>query len=468
MSSLVESRYNVWAHRPEHSWVFNALSGELHRLSAPERAALTALLDGGPLPAGHDDTLTRLVRGRVLTSARVDELEVLQRRYERGRSDRQHLGLTVLTTLGCNFDCVYCYEAKRPSRLRPDVADAVLRLVDSRLEALRALSVTWMGGEPLLAAQQVLDLSSAIQLRCERSGRTYLGDIVTNGWFLDGRMAAALAEAGVRSAQVTLDGPPAVHDRRRPHRGSGATFARILRNLTQAVDLIDIAVHVNLDLSNTSGVEDLLSRLADAGLAGRVEVDPGRVVNAENPGSPSASHQGTYERGEFAWVELWFADLLVRHGFRTAGTALPVPSTVTCTAARDADLVIGPDGELWKCWEDVTKPGASQGNLLDADLSAAHPATVVHDPFADDRCRACIALPVCLGGCVAHLGTGRDGDGQCNSFRYIPQHLIERVADELDGSPTPPLPSAPLACAPGVEGHRTAVAVQLVRREERT
>jgi len=62
--------------------------------------------------------------------------------------------LTICTTMGCNFDCPYCFEEHRPGKMSRQTQNAVLELADKMMEAFgaRKLHVMWFGGEPLLAA----------------------------------------------------------------------------------------------------------------------------------------------------------------------------------------------------------------------------------------------------------------------------------------------------------------------------
>jgi uncharacterized protein len=77
----------------------------------------------------------------------------------------------------------------------------------------RELVVTYFGGEPLLDFSSLAAISGCIQDELPQ-GLDARQAVITNGTLL-GRYAPALREIGVTTAQVTLDGPPEVHDRRR-------------------------------------------------------------------------------------------------------------------------------------------------------------------------------------------------------------------------------------------------------------
>jgi uncharacterized protein len=74
----------------------------------------------------------------------------------------------------------------------------------------------------------------------------------TNGLLLTGDVARSLADADVKSFQITLDGPKEYHDTLRVHRNGSGSFDSIWRNLLQlreAVDL-DIAVILRVHMSS--------------------------------------------------------------------------------------------------------------------------------------------------------------------------------------------------------------------------
>jgi uncharacterized protein len=82
----------------------------------------------------------------------------------------------------------------------------------------------------------------------------------------------------VWSAQITLDGPPDVHDRRRPLASGRGTFDTLLANITAMAGILDVQVRVNLDADNAGGCPRLLNILATAGLAGRISAYPAQVT----------------------------------------------------------------------------------------------------------------------------------------------------------------------------------------------
>lgn len=395
---MLESRYNVWVHLDSAHYVFNAATGALRRLSDADHSALQRFLatKGGepcPLPL-----LLSLVCEGMLVAEETDEVETLRGRYEKARLDRSRLNLTLVTSLGCNFACPYCYEVKHPSLMSEEVQQRVLRHLDEKLPGLESLDVCWFGGEPLLGQAALFSLSTALQARCRAAGVKYTAQIITNGYLLDEVTSRRLAGHGVTRAQITLDGPPEVHDRLRPLAGGKGTFWQIVKNLSHAVNYLQVTIKVNLDAGSYDQAATLLDILADQGLAGKLTVYADRIRwdLAEPQGFGGSAEQG-FDRREFGPLWLRFKALAVRAGF--AAWSLPVPGGVSCASLVGGNLTVGSEGELYPCSSHIGNQDEILGDLRTATGAGSGEIFTGFDPFADPECRACAALPLCMGGC---------------------------------------------------------------------
>ncbi len=438
------SRYNVWSELDGRAGVFNGLTGSFTVMDAVDRRRIESFVHVGGPGDGVEALLTDLVSKRVIVNAGHDELAELRRRYDDTRWRSDALAYTVVTSLGCNFDCPYCFESKHPSLLKPLVADALVDVLRDSLPNIGRLSVTWMGGEPLLGSNQLLDLSARFIEVCAASGKEYSASIITNGWYLDSGMARALTAAKVSSAQVTIDGPPDVHNTNRPHTSGGPTFDRIVQNVADAADEIDIHIRINVDTKNAHRVEELLAMLARSGLAGRVRVGLGKITDAvSNEAAPLATYSKSCLNGpEFGAYEMAFNSVAESYGFGFPDP--PKPIGTPCTAVRSGEIVVGADGEMWKCWDDIGDSSQVIGTVFDYRTTNAelHKWFRYH-PADDPQCSTCIAMPVCMGGCAHHDFHTDDREARCGSFRH---NHAERVTEYLRrslGLEAGPLPELP-------------------------
>jgi uncharacterized protein len=462
------SRYNVWATAGGSRWVYNGVSGAFVGLSGPEYAALDGLVERGEDPPVGEvgETIEQLVRARVVVTDRIDERDDLERRFLLARQGRGSLSLTVVASLGCNFDCPYCFEEKRPSKLKPAVSDAIVDLVRDSLPNLDDLDVTWFGGEPLQATDEILELSDRLLEVCREGDVGYHARIVTNGWYLTAEVARDLVARGVEVAQVTIDGPERIHDQMRPHINGGGTFRRIVDNIVAAADVIDVNVRVNVTKANLACFEELLIALEVEGLRDKVKIAATPVIDAPAADAPIAGFDGgVLTKVEFASVELELMELSRRYGFGNPG--LPSPRNLSCAVITPTTMAIGPDGELWKCWDEIGNDAAVFGTIFDYERpSESLVRWHSFSPFADEQCRECVALPVCMGGCPFFHFEHPLREAQCGTFRFNHQARVARAARLAAGEPVPGdgLSLDRFDAAPPTVGSITPVALGATRR----
>lgn len=78
------------------------------------------------------------------------------------------------------------------------------------------------------------------------------------------------------------------------------------------------------------------------------------------------------------------------------------PQVGGCAASCTNTFVIGPSGEIYKCWVDVGKKDRIVSNIFDGKLSnyLFSSYTVGSDIFSDQKCKNCVFMPMCDGGCI--------------------------------------------------------------------
>ena len=85
------------------------------------------------------------------------------------------VGLTICPTMGCNFNCPYCFEDHGRGKMSPEVQDDVVALAERMLDTSgsKNVGVTWFGGEPLLAPDIIESLSERLMALAEQRGGEY-------------------------------------------------------------------------------------------------------------------------------------------------------------------------------------------------------------------------------------------------------------------------------------------------------
>jgi len=157
------------------------------------------------------------------------------------------LHLIILPTEECNFKCVYCYETFKFGRMKPNVVNGIKEFINSRISDLKLLTISWFGGEPLLALDIVEDIMKYVQsLLKENKEVTFVSDMTTNAYCLTIPVFRKLVGFGVCHYQISFDGPKELHNRKRVLANGRGTFDRIWNNL---VNLKNTNEHFNVHVS---------------------------------------------------------------------------------------------------------------------------------------------------------------------------------------------------------------------------
>lgn len=163
------------------------------------------------------------------------------------------LQLILLPTEACNFRCVYCYEDFQYNKMAPSVVRGVKNYLTLRAPELSALTVSWFGGEPLLAREIIDDVLIHVHsLLRAHSGIHFFSDITTNAYLLDRPLFERLLALGVTQYQIAFDGPQQWHDKMRKLANGRGTYQRIWDNVTAMREVkgdfkIILRLHVSME-----------------------------------------------------------------------------------------------------------------------------------------------------------------------------------------------------------------------------
>ncbi len=159
-------------------------------------------------------------------------------------------------TLACDHACTHC--GSRAARARDDelTTEEALGVV-GELAEMGAREVVLIGGEAYLH-EGFLEIVAALSAAGIRPTMT------TGGLGITPELASAMAEAGMHSVSVSIDGLEATHDRMRSRPGSFAAATRALATLRAAG--ITVASNINVNRLNRGDLEALYDHLRDAGI----------------------------------------------------------------------------------------------------------------------------------------------------------------------------------------------------------
>ncbi|MCL6611582.1 MAG: SPASM domain-containing protein [Peptococcaceae bacterium] len=436
------SNYNfIWpAGDTRKVMIFNSLTTSL---AEAEKTHLDLLglprFDYGALPDDAKQFVEELKQGGFVLDDEADELKILKFAYNSIKYNRLGMGLTIAPTLRCNFACTYCYEQAEEGRAGRDgqnafmpekVQQELLRYIDQAANTVKSLFITWYGGEPLLAGDIIFGLSEKIIAIAEANKIAYSAIMITNGYLLaeDPDIVQKLKDSRIKLFQITLDGPPGVHNRRRMLKGTGGpTFQRILAGVRLlAANEMQVSLRVNVDRTNMYEALKILDILEENNLKD-IHVYLGHV-HADTAGCKSLEGScATME--EFTVLNQTFRETLRQRGFK-AGQKPHYPNIAhACGANRINSFVIDPDGDMYKCWHEIGDKPASIGNITGFRQRGKSERMreirwLTWEPFESEECVRCKILPVCMGGCSGRTILGSKAGPDCREWKYSLEHYV--------------------------------------------
>lgn len=403
---------------------FNTATGGL--LAVPPEAAshARALLES---PDRDDPMSSLFAEHGLLVDDDVDEVGQVLERLRLGIQDTNRLDVFVLPNMNCNFACPYCYESHRPSRMELDVEDRIIRWFEQVAPMFKVVLVSWFGGEPLLTFESVVRIQSRVSEVCAAAGVECRAHITTNGYLLSPEKALALVEAGIHSYQITMDGPPDVHNVMRVLKGPGDSYDRVFANLCGLVDRhpeMNVKLRVNFDPSTLPRIPELLEAFP-ARLRPRLHLVLEKLFGEDQlfiGMSPKRLAQETEKMYDHA------------RGLGFAVTTTPLdPGKLTyCYADRENQFLFTHTGDVFKCTVSKFDSADRLGHLDETGTvmwEGNGLAEWMAVPAIDDECRSCTYLPMCMGGCRKVRQARGHASADCTTpFEALDERIRQRHA----------------------------------------
>jgi uncharacterized protein len=422
------SRYNIEAPIPDSKMtaIFNTYARKTGVYTPIELFVMDSLDE---VPETHP-LIGRLAKRGVIVNYDEREAFELQRMLGCSATQQGGVGITICPTLACNFECPYCFATRGQGKMSAQVQDDVVALAERMLDASHAkeLTITWFGGEPLLATDVIEALSPRLINVAKEHGCDYRAWIFTNGYLLTEEVVDLLLRCQVTNVHIPLDGLGATNDATRRLVGGGPTYERILDNLGLLRPPISTLIRANTHEGNVGEIDELkqavLARAAEAGTtvnfyaAALIDVSPADVTD-----SPMAEYA-------FHGIEV---------ALRPESRHVLVGRDHSCVGQNLWLVAVDDKGLLYKCggklcgqqqfsfgtahdW-DPTSPiaSASKPDMISKFLNS----TVISH---EDKCYECVWLPLCGGGCPQLRLFGKP---ECPAYRFEPERFVLAMHDRI-------------------------------------
>jgi radical SAM protein with 4Fe4S-binding SPASM domain len=302
----------------------------------------------------------------------------------------------IALTYRCQHKCPFCYAdaPRRGGKVGEMTAEQVYRVIDRIWEEAHVPTVSFTGGEPTLRAE----LPQFVAYAKAKGMRT---NLITNGVrCADEPLCDALAEAGLDSAQVSIEGPTSeTHDAVTCTPGS---FDKALRGVAN-LKARGIHTHTNTTIcpenrDHVLGMPDLAHELGNEYFSMNMVIRTGSAAGDAN--EVSYSNIGSVvepilaRARELGLRMVWYSPLpYCLFNPVTAGLG-----SNSCAAA-DGLLSIAPDGQVLPCSSFETGIGNLLTESFDTIWNRRTARYWRNKEYLPPVCAACDLSQICCGAC---------------------------------------------------------------------
>ena len=391
------SKFNLIFTSTKHGYfIYNSRTNSFYKLTEDLYNKLLAVnnCNDDAISLLNDELLTSLIASKIIVKEGDDYLYATKMEYLKRKNSftGNELSLIIVPTMACNFKCPYCYEHELPnSKMLSDVQDAVVDFINSYQKRCTGLSLSWHGGEPLIAFEEMQQLLHKIETKStlpiiEQS-------MVSNGFLFDDEVCDFFSKHQLNYVQITVDGKEKTHNKNRIHKRGLPTYRKIIENIDNILTkLPETSVGVRMNIHNDNKYEyfEHFKYLSNRWKNKNATAYPAFVL--PQGGMCSTSCLSPNQKAQF-YIDLYDCGMNVNF--------TPQMQLGTCSALYETSFVIDSNGFLYKCWADIGIKSRSIGDVFSGinkwDFVAAY--SIGSDKFTDNKCKECKIFPICDGGC---------------------------------------------------------------------
>lgn len=405
MNKWKKSIYTFVIENGEELILYNSFMGAIARIPKERVEEVRNILNCGIDDMELDGSIgfELCMQGFMITNE-MEEQSLVKSMLE--KEQESTLGLTIMPHEDCNFRCSYCYESFENGLIKPKVMRGIKLYVKKKAERdnFSRLTCSWFGGEPLLAFDEILDLSDDFMQYCSENDMNYISSMTTNGYLLTPERVEKLLERNVLYYQITLDGPEDIHNKSRKLVGGQGTYSTIMRNLMSLKqfdnDELTVKIRVNFSPSSLETIEAWIkNEIAPIFATDKrfmLTFHPVRNWGRCNIGDAEYFDYNTPIAKHIAYLN----SVCINMGLSRQDARMSLdPHGNVCYASKRNSIVIGSDGTLYKCTVALDNPVNNIGVINeDGTLNLNH---VKMDLWTKDyinnveKCSKCPFYPSC-------------------------------------------------------------------------
>lgn len=408
-------------------YTYNTLSNSLIELDGPSYSYLDRAKN-----SKSDITVTELdselyevlEAKKIITENEQDDFLIYKSVITAQRADKSNMHVTIAPTMNCCFSCHYCFEKyKQEGVMSEEVMDSIVKYMNL-LESKPEFTLTWFGGEPLMAIEQMEQLYNKFVSDYKAPVDS---DIITTGFHINEQAVEVFKRIGIKRIQVTLDGLKDTHNKVKFTSGCDDAFTKVIDNVElvlKGAPNITVIFRVNITKENAGEYVQLYKELthryqvySNWGMSPGIIMERG-VFTLDTPKEKSNLFLPN-ESAEFS------LDLYHKHKIRTVSLQYPSQYFQECGIRNVMSVSFDSEGYAYKCWELIgnkdyaTGKLDDNGNLETINIVSYNRQMFGADPLEDPICSQCRYLPICHGGCpMQRIENKFEGKKNCTCTFY--------------------------------------------------
>lgn len=424
------SNYNICIDLFKEDYIYNSFTGALIKINGSYRKEIQNKNINFMKELSISE-IEFLKKNGIIIEDSIDELKLIKKKIEFITQNTKEISLVIAPTLDCNFNCYYCFEEHTKGKMTKETSNNLFNFIISKIKkGIKVIKIVWYGGEPLLEIDFIINFTKKIMKICNEYNVSFFSGMITNGFLLTEKTCRILKELVFNTIQVTLDGEPSIHNKRRTLKNSTfGTFDIILNNLKVAKRIgLKINIRINIDSQNFKSSETLLKILKENDL-NTFKIDLGYIENFN-----FLNCLGVVEKERFYSYKLKFNELLKKYGFKNL-ELYPKQQALFCGVYSSSNFVVNWNGDIFKCWSDIGNKDYRIGNINDEFSFLLQNERYDIQEIFKGECLNCNILPICAGGCP-HLFL-KEQNRNCSIYKFKLKEILEKkilkIKEEKNG-----------------------------------
>lgn len=438
MENVTTSRYTFFVNSNDKFYLYNSLSNALIEVDNELYVLLEKLKKNHSFFTPSIDTESLFIdlkKDYFVTYNDEDDFLIYKSIIHSLRFQNSSMHLTLVPTMDCCFSCSYCFEkSKSKTHMSESVMDSIILFL-SQQKQVKYLRLTWFGGEPLMAIDEIDMFYSKLEPLLENF--SFSSNIITTGYHLNEHAISVLKKAKVTSAQITLDGNKDSHNKVKYLKECDDVFSKVLDNIQLATRLypeLEIVVRVNLTKDNADEYSELQRYILTRFEGKKVSVAPAIVLD-RNGCSVADNLFSISEYSDFILN-------LSKCNIDSPQIRYPKNSIRECAIRNKNAVAFDADGNFYKCWEHVGNPNYVVGKIENSgNVTISNPTLLNRQCFGadhleDEKCRSCSYLPLCNGGCpIQRIENKFENKNNINCTFYkgvLDKYILEHIKRKMN------------------------------------